>query len=208
MKSWKPLLLMLLILGTAGTWGCSKVEKRIDPEVDIGEAQVLVVPFQQKTRSPSVLRWHYESELGNTMARAIRMQLPASCEDVQLVSDERVRDLVFHTDTDAVPWSEVGRKVAASHILTGRVELLSFRDRRSVGMLQGRMQGYWELIRVSDNRSICRREFDIRVPENPETGRIYVSFETSENEVQGALVARLARQVSAVLCGDTVNRID
>jgi len=202
------LLLMISLLLLSPLSGCSRVERRIDPEYDIGGAQLLVVPFQQKTTAPSVLRWHYESVPGTTLARAIRVQLPASCDGVTLISDGRVSDLVFHTDTDQVPWHKIGREVGASHVLTGRIEHLSFRDRRSLGMLQGRLRGYWNLIRVEDGQSVLRREFDIRVPENPESGRIYVSFETSENELQGAMLAALAQRVASVLCGESIDTID
>ncbi len=202
----------LLLIASLLLWvplcGCSKVEKRIDPEYDIGGAQLLVVPFQQKKTAPSVLQWHYESLPGNTLARAIRGQLPASCDGGSLVSDERISELVFHTDSDQVPWNKIGQQVGASHVLTGRIEHLSFRDRRSIGMLQGRMRGYWNLFRVEDGQSVLRREFDIRVPENPESGRIYVSFETSENELQGAMLAALAQRVASVLCGESIEKID
>lgn len=201
---WLCLTLVLLALSA----GCTKVDKRIDPEYDIGDAQLLVIPFQQKSKAPSVLRWHYESVVGTTLARAIRMQLPAACDGVYLVPDDQVSELVFHTDSDRVPWQKIGQQVGATHVLTGRIERLTFRDRRSLGMLQGRLQGYWDLFRVTDGRSVLRREFDIRVPENPETGRIYVSFETSENELQGALVARLAGRVASVLCGESIEKLD
>jgi hypothetical protein len=202
------LLLMLSLLLLLPLGGCSNVERRIDPEYDIGAAQLLVVPFQQKTTAPSVLRWHYESVPGNTLALAIRVQLPASCDGISLISDERVPELVFHTDSDQVPWHKIGREVGASHILTGRIEHLSFRDRRSIGMLQGRLRGYWNLFRVEDGQSVLRREFDIRMPENPESGRIYVSFETSENELLGAMLAALAQRVTSVLCGESIEKIN
>ena len=201
-------LLLLTLSVLALESGCSRVEKRLDPEYDIGDAQLLVVPFQQKSKAPAVLRWHYESVPGSTLARAIRMQLPAACDGVYLLPDDQVAELVFHTDTDRVPWDEIGQQVGATHVLTGRIERLTFRDRRSLGMLQGHLQGYWELYRVSDGKAVVRREFDIRLPDNPESGRIYVSFESSENELQGALLARLAQRVASVLCGEDIEMID
>ncbi len=195
-KTWPALVLVLLI-------GCSNSpEERLDPEYNLGAAQVLVVPFQHKESSSSVLRWFYESPTGVALARAIRMQLPSACEAVSVVSDQGVADLVFHTDDDQVSWGEIGTEARASHVLTGRIERMTFRDPRTPGMLQGRMQGYWELYLIPTGRPILRREFDIRVPENPESGNIYISFESSEREVEGAMVAKLALQMANIFCGE------
>lgn len=191
-----PVLLLLL------TGGCSSPEERSDPEYDMGIAQLLVVPFQHKQSSTGVLRWYYESPTGVALARATRLKISGDCGAVQVVSDQGVADLVFHHDDDQVPWGEIGTAARASHVLTGRIERLTFHDPRTPGMLQGRMRGYWELFLVPAGRPVLRREFDIRVPENPESGRIFISFENSETELEGAMVARLALQMAAVLCGE------
>jgi hypothetical protein len=194
----RTLALLLVVLGI----GCSSPEQRIDPEYDIGAAQLLVVPFQHKQSSTGVLRWYYESPTGVVLARATRLQMSSVCGAVQVVSDQGVADQIFHSDDDQVPWGQIGASARASHVLTGRIERLSFRDRRTPGMLQGRMQGYWELFLVPAGRPVLRREFDIRVPENPESGRIFITFENSQIELEGALVARLAQQISSILCGE------
>ena len=183
--------------------GCSSTpEQRLDPEYDIGTAQLLVIPFQHRPNSSSVLRWHYESPTGVALARAIRLQIPSECGAVNVVQDQHIADRVFHTDDDQVPWGEIGTEARASHVLTGRIERLTFRDPRSPGLLQGRMQGYWELFLVPAGRPILRREFDIRVPEGPESGRIFISFESSEKELEGAMLGKLALQISSILCGE------
>ena len=203
MLSWSTIWRLLPTGLLALLVGCSSSpEDRIDPEYDIGAAQLLVVPFQHKPSSLGVLRWHYESPTGVALARAIRLQIPGECGAVSVVSDRLIADRVFHTDDDQVPWGEIGTEARASHVLTGRIEKLTFRDPRSPGMLQGRMQGYWELFLVPAGRPVLRREFVIRVPENPESGRVYISFENSETEVEGAMVAKLALQISSILCGE------
>lgn len=196
--SWGTMAVLLLVLGI----GCSSPEQRIDPDYDIGVAQLLVVPFQHKESSSGVLRWYYESPTGVVLARATRLQMSRACGAAQMVSDQGVADEIFHHDDNSVPWGQIGTSARASHVLTGRIESLTFRDRRTPGMLQGRMQGYWELFLVPAGRPVLRREFDIRVPENPESGRIFITFENSQTELEGALVARLALQISSILCGE------
>ena len=130
--------------------GCSSTEERLPPEVDLGEAKLLIVPFQEKGQSVSVLRWHYESEEGIQLARALEFTMSGNCPTVTPISDPKVEDLVFHTDTDEVPWSDIGREVDATHVLTGRIERISFRDPRTPGMLQGRYVVRWWVFQVSD----------------------------------------------------------
>ncbi len=182
--------------------GCSSTpEQRLDPEYDLGHSQLLVIPFQHRPANSGVLRWHYESPTGIALARAIRLQVSSECAAVGVVPDQVIADRVFHTDDDQVPWGEIGTEARASHVLTGRIDRITFQDPRSPGMLQGRIQGYWELFLVPAGRPVLRREFDIRVPENPESGRIFISFESSEKELEGAMLGKLALQISSILCG-------
>ena len=193
------LLLPLLI-----SVGCSYTEERLPPEVDLGDAKLLIVPFQEKGQRVSALRWHYESQEGIHLAQSLELQMSGDCPNVNPISDSKVEDQVFHTDTDEVPWSDIGREVDATHVLTGRIERISFRDPRTPGLLQGRYVVRWWIYRVSDGSRVSSREFSVRVPEDPESGKIYVSFETSERELLAALRAQMAQLITVAICGAEV----
>lgn len=190
------LLLSLLISA-----GCSTTEDRLPPEVDLGESKLLIVPFQEKGQRVSTLRWHYESQEGIRLAQSLEVLMSADCPTIIPISDGGVEDLVFHTDTDEVPWSSIGRKVNASHVLTGRIERIRFRDPKTPGMLQGRYEVRWWVYRVSDGSQVSSREFNVRVPEDPESGEVYVSFETSERELLAALRAKMSKLIARTVCG-------
>ena len=192
-------VLLLLLLPVAA--GCSGTEERLAPEVDLGESRLLIVPFQEKGRSVSALRWHYESEEGIRLAQNLEMQMSSDCPPITPLSDHGVEDLVFHTDSDEVPWDVVGREVDATHVLTGRIESIRFSDPRTPGMLQGRFVVRWWVFRVSDGTRVTSKEFRVRVPEDPESGKIYVSFESSERELMAALRAQMSQLITLSLCG-------
>ena len=193
---WYVLVLVLLLQS-----GCSSTEDRLPPEVDLGEARLLIVPFQERGQSVSALRWHYESQEGMRLAQSLELQMSTDCPTLTPLSDNGIEDQVFHTDSDEVPWSEIGLAVNATHVLTGRIERISFRDRRTPGMLQGRFVVRWWVYRVSDGARISSREFSVRIPEDPESGKIYVSFESSERELMAALRAQMAQLIALTLCG-------
>jgi len=69
-------------------------------------------------------------------------------------------------------------------------------------MLQGRMVVRWWVYRVFDGHQVASREFSIRIPEDPESGKIYISFESSERELLAALQARMAKVIGRTLCGE------
>ena len=193
---WSILVFMLLLQS-----GCSSTEDRSAPAIDLGEARLLIVPFQEKGQAVSALRWHYESEEGMRLAQALELQMSSDCPILTPISDSGVEDLIFHTDTIEVPWSKIGSTVNATHVLTGRIERISFRDRRTPGMLQGRFVVRWWVYQVSDGARVSSREFSIRIPEDPESGKIYVSFESSERELMAAMRAQMAQLIGLTLCG-------
>ena len=197
----KPPLYAVLLFSLLISAGCSTTEERLPPEVDLGEAKLLIVPFQEKGQRVSALRWHYESEEGIRLAQALELQMSGNCPNVTPISDRKVEDQVFHTDTDEVPWSDIGREVDATHVLTGRIERISFRDPRTPGMLQGRYVVRWWVYQVSDGSRVSSREFSVRVPEDPESGKIYVSFESSERELLAALRAQMSQLIALAICG-------
>jgi hypothetical protein len=200
----KPCFYGILAFFVLFSSGCSSTEERLAPEVDLGESKLLIVPFQEKGQRVSALRWHYESEEGIRLAQSLELQMSGDCPTLTPISDSSVEEQVFHTDTDEVPWSRIGRAVDATHVLTGRIEKISFRDPRTPGMLQGRYVVRWWIYQVSDGARISSREFNVRVPEDPESGKIYVSFETSERELLAALRAQMAQLIALTLCGAEV----
>ena len=200
-SAFKPPFCAVLLFPLLISLGCSSTEERLPPEVDLGEAKLLIVPFQEKGQRVSALRWHYESEEGIRLAQALELQMSGNCPTVTPISDRKVEDQVFHTDTAAVPWSAIGREVAATHVLTGRIERISFRDPRTPGMLQGRYVVRWWVYQVSDGSRVSSREFSVRVPEDPESGKIYVSFESSERELLAALRAQMSQLIALAICG-------
>ena len=200
-SAFKPPFCAVLLFPLLISLGCSSTEERLPPEVDLGEAKLLIVPFQEKGQRVSALRWHYESEEGIRLAEALALQMSGDCRTVTPISDRQVEDQVFHTDTDEVPWSDIGREVDATHVLTGRIERISFRDPRTPGMLQGRYVVRWWVYQVSDGSRVSSREFSVRVPEDPESGKIYVSFESSERELLAALRAQMSQLIALAICG-------
>ena len=200
-SAFKPPFCAVLLFPLLISLGCSSTEERLPPEVDLGEAKLLIVPFQEKGQRVSALRWHYESEEGIRLAQALELQMSGNCPTVTPISDRKVEDQVFHTDTDEVPWSDIGREVDATHVLTGRIERISFRDPRTPGMLQGRYVVRWWVYQVSDGSRVSSREFSVRVPEDPESGKIYVSFESSERELLAALRAQMSQLIALASCG-------
>ena len=196
-RCWRlPLLLLALFVG------CSGSEERTAPEGDLGAARLLIVAFREKGRSASTLRWHYESDEGIRLSQTLEMQMSNNCPTVTPLSDRGIEDRVFHTDSDEVPWDEIGREVNATHVLTGRIENIRFRDPRTPGMLQGRFVVRWWVYRVSDGAQISSREFRVRIPEDPESGKIYVSFESSERELLAAMRVRMGQLITLTLCGE------
>lgn len=177
------------------TGGCSNTQHVIEAEFQLEEARLMVVPFRTERL------WHYESPEGNALARIIRLALQKQCDEVLLVADEPVADAIHGVLEDQVPWQQIGQRAGASLILTGKIDRTTFSDPKTPGMLQGRLVGDYQIHDVATERVVFRREFRIRVPENPETGRVYISFEQSEEDILRAMQGKLGVQIGQTLCG-------
>lgn len=178
-----------------GTSGCSSTQHVIEPEFQIEEARLMVVPFRTQRL------WHYESPEGNALARIVRLALQRQCDEVLLVADEPVADAIHSVLEERVPWQQIGQQAGATLILTGKIDRTTFSDPKTPGMLQGRLVGDYQIHDVASGRVVFRREFRIRVPENPETGRVYISFEQSEEDILRAMQGKLGVQIGQTLCG-------
>lgn len=196
------LLSAVFVVCCSAFTGCSGTTERNPPEVNLGESRILVVPFQERSRSVSTLRWHYESSEGIRLARLLTYEMSNNCPTLTPLSDVGVEDMIFHSDTEEINWTEIGNTLNATHVLTGRIEKISYSDPRTPGMLQGRMVVRWWVYRVFDGHQVASREFSIRIPEDPESGKIYISFESSERELLAALQARMAKVIGRTLCGE------
>ena len=140
------LLSAVFVVCCSALTGCSGTSERNAPEVDLGESRILVVPFQERSRSVSTLRWHYESAEGIRLARLLTHEMSSNCPTLTPLSDAGVEDLIFHSDTEEIDWTAIGSTLNATHVLTGRIEKIRYSDPRTPGMLQGRMVVRWWVI--------------------------------------------------------------
>ena len=193
MKRFLVVTALAIVVSVAA--GCSNTQRVIEPEFQLDKERLMVVPFRTERL------WHYESPEGNALARIIRLALQRACDGLLLVADEPVADAIHGVLEEQVPWQRFGRRAGASLVLTGKIDRTTFTDPKTPGMLQGRLVGDYQIHDVASGRVVFRREFRIRVPENPESGRIYISFEQSEEDILRAMQGKLGVQISNTLCG-------
>ncbi|MEM7260721.1 MAG: hypothetical protein AAF488_01935 [Planctomycetota bacterium] len=182
------------------TVGCDmlKEKKFVEPNFDLRDSQIIVVPFRD------LQHWYYEVEEGRELAKFIVADLQREC-DLDVVGGAEVENAVWE-DVEAVDWAEVGRSVNAKYVLFGVIRELRNDSRGMVGVLRGTVSVDLSVWDVEKDEVAYRERIQKIYPDNVESGEIGVSFEQSHRELREQLFLRVAKRVSATFCGEEVDR--
>ena len=176
---------------------CSAIDKHVPPVYDIRGKRVFVVPFRYGNH------WHYDSKEGNRLGQSLEVALQSDCGGLETVRDRPVHEMIRRDLSDEVDWLAYGRRVMVDYLIVGEIEELGYDTPEFVGMFQGRIRLRYEVwnIRAGDRGYV--RQVELRVPENPESGEVYISFEQTKDEIETALLAEAGRRIAGHLCGYT-----
>jgi hypothetical protein len=189
------LLLLLAASVVALVPACSSIDQYVPPVYDVRGKRVFVVPFRYGNY------WHYESKEGNRLGQSLEVALQSDCGGLETMRDRPVQDLIRKDLSDQVDWLAYGRRLQVDYLIVGEIDELGYENPGFVGMFQGRVRARYEVwnIRAGDRGYV--REVEVRVPEDPEAGEVYISFEQSKDEIETALLAEAGRRIAGHLCG-------
>ncbi|MEM7260720.1 MAG: hypothetical protein AAF488_01930 [Planctomycetota bacterium] len=188
---------LVLLLGSTGCHLLYK-EKFVDPEYDLRDSQLIVVPFRDLDH------WYYEVAEGRELAKFVMVELQREC-DLEVVGGAEVENAVWD-NVEEVDWTEVGKSVEADFVLYGTIRELRNDTRGVVGFLRGTVRVDLSVWDVEKGELAFERRVQTIYPEDVESGDIGVTFEQSRAELRKQLFARAAKKVSATFCGEWVDR--
>jgi len=174
---------------------CSSIDRYVPPVYDIRGKKVLVVPFRYGNY------WHYESKEGNRLGQSLEVALQNDCGGLEAIRDRPVQDEIRKDLSDSVDWIGYGRRSKVEYLIVGEIEKLGYENPGLVGMFQGRVRVRYEVWDIIAGQRGYVRQVEVRVPEDPEAGEVYISFEQSKDEIETALLAETGRRIAGHLCG-------
>ena len=179
----------------AASLGCSAIDRKVPPVYDIRGSRVLIVPFRSGNY------WHYESKDGNRLGQSIEGAMQTDCGGLQTIRNRPLQEEIRRDLSDEIPWLEYARRAEVDYLIVGEIESLSLEEPSMIGMFQGRIRVRYEVWDVRGGKRGYTRALEVRFPENPEAGEVYISFEQSREEITVALMAAAGRKIAGHLCG-------
>lgn len=187
--------LVLCLLFAGGTIGCNITEDRVEPDYDLRGADVFVVPFSHG------YDWHYESKTGNRLGQTLEVALANDCGGLKTIRNKPVQSEIRTDLSDKVDWLSYGERVEAEYLIVGEIDKITYDNPRLVGMLQGYLEGRYEVWNIAEGRRDYTRQLQVRFPGDPDSGEVFISFEQSRTEIENALLATTAKEIAKHLCG-------
>ena len=116
----------------------------LDPEVDLTEKTLVVVPFSDADNS------YFAYQDGNDLAGLVIREVSAGAPEAHLVDPEEVRRLFPGRDLEAVGWQNVGQAVGADYVLVGHIESFRLKDPGNPNLYMGTIVLRLKVVNVAD----------------------------------------------------------
>lgn len=175
----------------------------IEPEVDVSDKALLVVPFSDAENS------YFASADGNLLAQMVIEEVRRGAPKTRLVDPEEVRRLFTGRELEAVGWKTVAQAVGADYVLVGRIDTLSLRDPGNPNLYLGTVALALKVVAAADGSIVwsatpAEARYRWSATGHPDVGTPV--FDVTEEQVRRNTLLLAARRIGDVFCRRRVTR--
>jgi len=173
--------------------GCSPYasKSKVKKEFDMDGKSVAVIPFQDPNND------YFRSMVGNRIAKLTSVHLQRYATDECSVKPyNETYEGASKMDYDDPDWQEIGKKLEVDYLLIGRIKRFRTQGKGSINMLNGVMDGHFELLDINDKgKVVWQKNVTALYPEDQKWGLGMDTFEISKGEMLIELVAASAVKI-------------
>ncbi len=188
-------LSLLLSPLTLSVVGCGSVlGKRVEPVDNLRGGDLFVVPFKYGNF------WHFDSRVGNRLGQAIEVAFSNDCGGLKAVRNKEIQTEIRQDLSKEVDWLDYARRLDVDYLIVGEIFTITLDSPKMIGMWQGYIDAYYEVWDVKKGESRPRR-IQVKFPEDPDSGSVFIGFEEGKTEIENALIANTAKEIAHYHCG-------
>jgi hypothetical protein len=197
----KNLTHLVVLIGISTLSSCAlwhHIMGVVPAEIECEDKRLFVVPFAEETRQQSYR--YTESIMGNTIAKRMTSHIVHSAR----VRMAKANPEIFSSVKDAFAepkWGQICKDNKLDMIVYGTITYLQTKNRRDVGMLQGKISVKMTVVDKDDNIVFPEEEFTVIFPEGRSKDKAFQlggvsNTQITEKEVRTQLGYRISQKLA------------